>query len=135
MNETVHVFVGEFASRDAACAYTEQQWEPEPADSVSDEAYEAWEERNPSWNLRDDLAPRYLSPDFIETITADDRYEYLSKLLARSEDASHIKIEAGGNTLVLIFSGAFAEFSANVHSTPALKYLGEFPCDLQRWRE
>ncbi len=33
----LHVFAGTFASREEACLYTEEQWEPEPDDSVSDE--------------------------------------------------------------------------------------------------
>src|SRR6187200_3270783 len=109
MNESVHVFVGRFANTEAARAYTEQQWEPEPDDSASDEEYEAWEDRNPSWKLREDIAPIYLSPDFIETVTSHDRYEYLAKLLTDSAAAARIHAADGNaNTLVLVFSGAFA---------------------------
>lgn len=136
MSDSVHVFVGRFSSSDEARAYTEQQWEPEPDDSVSDEEYEDWEDRNPTWKLRDDLAPLYLSPDFIETITSEDRYDYLGKLLNDPAAAAHLQAVAGdANTLVLVFSGAFAEFPPVVKSTPALKYLGEFPCDLKGWRQ
>jgi hypothetical protein len=132
MNESVHVFVGRFANRDEACAYTEEQWEPEPDDSVSDEEYEAWEDRNPSWKLCEDLAPPYLTPDFIETITRGDRYDYLARLLVDPAAARRIEAAAGdANTLVLIFSGAFAEFPTVVTSTPVLMYLGEFRCDLE----
>lgn len=136
MNESVHVFVGRFADRQDACAYTEPQWEPEPDDSVSDEEYEEWEERNPSWKLRDHLGPEYLTPDFIETITDADRFDYLARLVGDSAAAARLKEEAGAaNTLVLVFSGAFGERPPKVRSTPFLTYLGEFACDLKRWRD
>ncbi|HEY1067310.1 MAG TPA: hypothetical protein VGE52_14410 [Pirellulales bacterium] len=136
MNESVHVFVGRLASRAEACLYTEQQWEPEPDESASDEEYEEWEDRNPTWMLKEDLNPPYLSPDFIETITTADRFAYLGRLLTDPQGIEQIEAQGrGSNTLVLIFSGAFAEFPAVMRSTPTLRYLGEFGCDLHKWRE
>jgi hypothetical protein len=34
--------------------------QPEPDESVSDEEYEVWENRNPTWQLRADLDVDYL---------------------------------------------------------------------------
>lgn len=135
MRQTVHVFVGTFASRNAACEYTEEQWEPEPDESVSDEEYEAWEERNPTWKLDDDLDCDYLTGDFVETVTGHDRMEYLARMVTDTNAISEIRKQIGddnANTLVLVFSAAFDGQRANVSSTPLLKYCGEYPCDLAR---
>ena len=125
----VHVFCGSFPDRGAACRYSEPQWEPEPGEDVSDEAYRAWEERNPSWLLRSDLGV-YLDSDFIETIAGDDRYDYLGRLLAEPGAAGQIRDRmcATDNVLVLIFSEALGEFASLLKSTPRLKYCGQFTC-------
>src|SRR5690348_10308557 len=118
MNDYVHVFVGSFANREEACAYTEPQWEPEPDESVSDEEYSAWEERNPIWQMRSELGHPYLDSDFIETIDGSDRYEYLARLLTDSDGIDRIRKIAGGedNILVLIFAEALGGFAARVKS-------------------
>jgi hypothetical protein len=132
MNDHVHVFVGSFESREAACLYTEAQWEAEPPESVSDEEYEEWEDRNPNWPLREDLGGLYLNCDFIETIADDDRYDYLGRYLTESGAIDRVRKAAGTepNILVLIFSGALGGFPAVLKSTPRLLYCGEFACKL-----
>jgi hypothetical protein len=134
MRDTVYVFVGAFDSRDAACQYSEQQWEPEPDVSASDQEYAAWEGRNPTWRLRSDLNCDYLRGDFVETITGDDRYDYLQRMLTKPDSIATIKDRAGGeaNTLVLIFGAAFDGRRASMASTPTLSYCGAYPCDLSR---
>jgi hypothetical protein len=127
MSDTVHVFVGSFSSRDAACLYSEAQWEPEPDETVSDEEYEAWEERNPSWALRNDLDV-YLDSDFIETIYGTERYSYLATLLVDQkaiEDNKKMAAE-NANTLVLISKNALGGFPATMKSTERLTYCGEY---------
>lgn len=108
MNDRVHVFVGAFDSRDAACKYTEEQWEPEPDETVSDQEYRAWEDRNPSWPMRSELGGPYLDSDCIETIDGADRYDYLSGMLTDHGATDRIRALAGDNEniLVLIFSEA-----------------------------
>lgn len=129
--EILHVFAGSFSSREEACCYTEQQWEPEPGDDVSDEAYSAWEDRNPSWRLREDLSIG-LDPDFIETIVGEGRFEYLSGYLVNKGTLDSIRATAGdANVLVLLFPEALRDPEARLSSTPKLKYCGSFQF---RWR-
>ncbi|WP_425617267.1 hypothetical protein NA78x_000940 [Anatilimnocola sp. NA78] len=133
-NDRVHVFSGQFGDREAATRYSEAQWEPEPSDDVSDEEYSAWEDRNPHWQLRDDLG-RYLQSDFIETIFGDDRHQYLATLLVRPTEIHQICRTANSpsDTLVLVFSEALGGFPGEMRSTQALQYLGEFACELKSW--
>ncbi|MEO1522935.1 MAG: hypothetical protein AAFU78_19475 [Cyanobacteria bacterium J06633_2] len=127
MKRMLHVFAGKFASRDEACLYTEPQWEPEPNDTVSDEEYAAWEDRNPIWQFRDDLGDVYLDSDFIETIDGHRRYEYLKSYLVEQNDLRKIEdIAADANILLLIFPDAFGDFEATPHSTPRMVYCGAF---------
>lgn len=132
MNTNVHVFAGSFNSREDACKYTEAQWEPEPDDSVSDEEYRAWEDHNPSWEMREDLGDPYLDSDLIETIDGPDRYEYLSRLLTEPGAIEGIRglAEEGDNILALVFAEAFGGFQTDMKSTPRLKYCGRFSCKL-----
>jgi hypothetical protein len=133
MVKTVHVFAGQFPDRDAACQYTERQWEPEPGASATDEEYAAWEKRNPIWHLRADLGI-YLDSDFVETIDGDSRYEYLQNMLSDEAAIAGIKKKAGGNSnvLVLIFDEALGGFASNVTSTRKLQYCGHFECNLEK---
>ncbi len=128
MSQTVHVFAGEFDSVEEACQYTEEQWEPEPDKSASDEEYSAWEDRNPIWQLRADLDVDYLDGDFIETIDGKDRIEYLERMLTSDEDRQSVRqaIMKEENILVLIFDAAFGGFDARVSSTPRLRYVGAY---------
>ena len=123
----LHVFVGTFASREEACLYTEEQWEPEPDDSVSDEEYAAWEDRNPLWGFRDDVGDVYLDSDFIETIDGHRRYKYLESYLVNGDDLKTIRSAVpDSNILYLIFPDAFGGFDATLRSTPRLTYCGAF---------
>ena len=132
VNQIVHVFSGHFASRQAACLYTEEQWEPEPDDSVSDEVYEAWEARNPTWALRDDLNIDRLDSDFVETITGNDRMTYLEGLLTSDRDRETLRqsIPSSDNTLVLISEATLDGQLANFTSTAQLQYFGAYPCNI-----
>jgi hypothetical protein len=124
----LHVFAGSFASREDACLYTEAQWEPEPDDSVSDEEYTAWEDRNPTWCFQDGLGDDvYLDSDFIETIDGDNRYEYLAGYLVNSGDLDAVRLAAGdANILLLVFPDALGGFDAQLKSTSKLTYCGAF---------
>ena len=127
MIDKLHVFVGKFASRDAACFYSEAQWEPEPDDFVSEDEYAAWEERNPTWGFRDDLGIVYLDSDFIETIDGSGRYDYLSSYLVNNGDIDTIRAAVpAANILLLVFPDAFGGVEATLRSTPQLTYCGAF---------
>ena len=125
-NRKLHVFAGSFASRDVACLYTEQQWEPEPDESATDDEYAAWENRNLTWGLREDLQIG-LDSDFIETIDGDNRYEYLGGYLVNDGDLDSIRKSADdSNILVLMFPDAFHNPKDQLTSTSRMIYCGSF---------
>jgi hypothetical protein len=70
----------------------------------------------------------YLDSDLIETIHGDDRFEYLSKILADDSATNRIRAltNEGENVLVLVFSEALGGFPAEMKSTPRLNYCGQF---------
>ncbi|EMI57711.1 hypothetical protein [Rhodopirellula sallentina] len=123
-NGQLHVFTGTFASRDEACLHSEAQWEPEPDDSVSDEEYAAWEDRNPVWSLRDELGIG-LDSDFIETISGWPRY--VAGYLVNPADMDVVRAKAGdANFAVLIFPDALHDSNSILKSTSKLTYCGAF---------
>lgn len=133
---TVFVFSGQFSSRAEACLYSEPQWEPEPDENATNEDYAAWEDRNPTHQLKRNIN-HYLDHDFIETI--DDmnemsRHQYLEALLKHKNDIETIKaVEPhASNILVLVFREAFDGLDLNVPptSTEELTYCGEYLCFL-----
>jgi hypothetical protein len=132
----VHVFTGEFAHREAACEYSEAQWEPEPDESISDEEYRRWEDRNPTWQMKSDLGGLYLDSDFIETVMSDevDWYKYLGGYLTEPDAAARVLggIDPRANTLVSIFEEALGGHPLNspMKSTAKLAYCGYFACKL-----
>lgn len=124
---TVHVFVGAFSTMEAALQYSEEQWQPAPAAGCSDEVYSAWEDGNPHWAMGDEL-DAYLDSDFIETIGGEDRFQYLSTVIADKASIDHLQAQhaATTNVLVLIFSDALDGFPATLQSTSQLTYCGEY---------
>lgn len=130
-NTKVHIFVGRFPDIETAELYTQEQWEPEPDESVSDEVYQAWEDGNPKWQMSADL-DAYLDSDFIETLPSEGVIEYLKTMISGDAVDSKIaeKIESPDDVVVLIFQQALYESSEKLGSTPRLQYLGEFPCTL-----
>ncbi|WP_130537522.1 hypothetical protein [Thiomicrorhabdus indica] len=122
----VYVFSGEFENIEAACLYSQPQWEPEPDESVSDEEYAAWEDRNPSHELLKNI-DSYLDEDFIETVDLD--FQYLSNIGVAASDIAHIKENVGGaNVFVLIYGQALGGFPLKETpvSNSSLTYCGQF---------
>lgn len=123
----VFVFAGEFKSREDACLYSEPQWEPEPDESVSDEEYMEWEERNPVHGLKDNINT-HLDSDYIETV--DLNYGYLSSLNVKDEDINKLRetILPNFNYMVLVFEDALGgfELDATPCSNRFLKYCGRY---------
>lgn len=116
---------------DQALSYTQGCWEPEPPDSVSDAEYEAWEDRNPVWPLREELDV-YLDSDFIETIVEPDWQSYLKSLI-RDPDQLHTIMERcpeNTNSLVLIYEAARGGYDSVMKSTSKLTLIGKYPCTL-----
>ena len=135
MDTTIHVFAGSFRDRDDACAHALDRWEPEPAQTATDDEYSAWEERNPTRQLKADLGDPYLDHDFIEIIGDGknfSRYDYLRRMLRNPDDIEGIRRSAGAeaNVLVLVFKDALGGFEAHMRSTPRITYCGEFFCSL-----
>lgn len=124
---TIHVFVGTFADRDTAYLYTQEQWQPEPDEGVSDEEYSAWEDANPSWAFRSDLGI-YLDSDFVEERFGDDRFDHLWAEIADLAAIESLREQyaATTNTLVMVGSCALGGFPAELKSTPRLLYCGEY---------
>lgn len=60
-----HLFGANFESEEHAQLYIFEQWEAEPPATASDDEYSAWEERNPTWRLADDLE-FHMDSDFVE---------------------------------------------------------------------
>ena len=130
----VYVFSGKFASRIEACLYSQPQWEPEPDESVSDEEYEEWEDRNPVTRLKENI-DSYLDEDFIETIESSDslsRHKYLSSMLKEASSLGTIEAAEpdGANIFVLIYEDALGGFDLKKEptSTKELSYCGVFDC-------
>jgi len=72
MSKTIHILSGKFASEAHALRYTQEQWEAEPSEGVSDEEYSLWEDRNPSWRLFVELGASHMDSSFVETVYGDD---------------------------------------------------------------
>ncbi|EWH09373.1 hypothetical protein KLA_17294 [Cellulophaga geojensis KL-A] len=126
----VHVFLGEFNSRKEATSYTESYWEPEPDETASDEEYALWENNNPKWKMESDLKC-YLDGDFIETITDENKFEYLCGMIENSEDIKHLKTELKGKELILIFEKAINSENAELKSTDRIEYKGVYESTLK----
>jgi len=126
----VYVFSGRFENIEAACLYSQPQWEPEPDESASDEEYVAWEDRNPSHELLKNI-DSYLDEDFIETVDFD--LNYLSIIGVSASDIDHIKENSGGaNVLVLVYEQALGGFPLKETpvSNSSLTYCGQYQCKI-----
>lgn len=74
-----HLFSAHFASDAEAEKCVFEQWEPEPPETASNEDYLAWENRNPSWLLADELG-FYMDSDFVE-LSKSANIKYLKSLI------------------------------------------------------
>ena len=129
----VHVFVASFPTSGDAQTYTQELWESEPDSSVSDEEYADWEDRNPTWKMRDELGITFLDSDFIEIVWgsagSQDRadWTYLaSQIDSEGADACKAMAPIGSNTLILILEGATGRFPFQFRSTSTLFHCGKF---------
>ncbi|AKS09790.1 hypothetical protein [Pseudomonas trivialis] len=79
---TFHLFGVSFATDAEAQQFAFEQWEPVPPDSATDAEYSAWEVRNPTWRLAEELE-FYMDSDFVEL--AGDPEQVLAQIGSPSE--------------------------------------------------
>lgn len=126
----IGVFTALFASNEEALAFGLPHWEPEPGDDVSDEQYAAWEDRNPIWLMKTELACRHIDSDFVEVVwkSGDEPdWDYLATRLHASQVATIRAGTISANTLVLIDRTAIGDHPVELRSTESLAYHGRYP--------
>jgi hypothetical protein len=79
-----YLFAGTFKNEAEAQEFTFEQWEPEPSPEASDSVYEAWEDRNPTWRLKQELG-FYMDSDFVELATDP---VYIGSLIKNADEKS-----------------------------------------------
>lgn len=131
-----HLFAAHFPSQAEAERFAFEQWEPEPAADASDAEFSAWEARNPSWRLRQELG-YYMDADFVELIGKDDCPQYLDSLIRSDAEQQRLRsrIKAHYSHFIIVGSESIDGDQRSVasgpnqrppQSTPTLDYLGEF---------
>lgn len=131
-----HLFAAHFPSQAEAERFAFEQWEPEPAADASDAQFSAWEARNPSWRLRQELG-YYMDADFVELIDSADGPQYLESLIRSDAEKQQLRtrIDPGYSHYILIGSDSIhgdrqsdapGPNQRPPQSTPTLDYLGEF---------
>ena len=126
----VYVFAGKFENRDEACLYSQPQWEPEPEETVSDEEYAEWEDRNPIHKLKDSIC-QYLDEDFIETV--DLSFSYLTGIGVLESKIDEIRMKVGdANYFVLVYRQAMYGDESGIKpiSNATLKFCGVYDCSI-----
>lgn len=120
----VHLFIGNFNSKEEAVFYTEPTWEPEPDDSASDEEYSEWKNNNPKFKMQQELG---CYSDFIETIT-ENKFNYLKNLITDNDRIKDLEIELNkkSSTLILFFEKAIFDLKQPLKSTDKMKYHGTY---------
>ncbi|UVL59699.1 hypothetical protein LOY54_16775 [Pseudomonas sp. B21-032] len=127
-----HLFAATFESETHARQFAFEQWQPEPPASASAAEFAAWEDRNPSWQLAQELE-WFMDSDFVEL---DESLEYVHSLMAdeaqkaqlcsRSLDAFSHFIIVGDNAIYGDRRSADHSHSRQPQSTATLTYLGHF---------
>ncbi|RMH91899.1 hypothetical protein EA797_03945 [Stutzerimonas zhaodongensis] len=128
-----YLFAGTFKNEAEAQEFTFEQWEPEPSPEASDSVYEAWEDRNPTWRLKQELG-FYMDSDFVELATDP---VYISSLIKNADEKSIFnKLSLSNYSHYIIVStdsiyGDLRTTSNEEHirepeSTASLIFLGKF---------
>lgn len=131
-----HLFAGRFADDQQAQGFAFEQWEPEPDASASNAEYQAWEERNPSWRLEQELG-FYMDSDFIELVSSQDCPQYLESLIRDDAQKQRLRsrVEPGHSHFIIVAqqsiygdrqSTTSGAPQRQPSSTATLDYLGEF---------
>ncbi|ROL70916.1 hypothetical protein BLX41_19775 [Pseudomonas protegens] len=131
-----YLFAARFPNQAEAERFAFEQWEPKPAADASDAEFSAWEARNPSWRLKQELG-YYMDSDFVELIGSEDCPQYLESL-TRSDAGKHqlrTRIDSGYSHFIIVgcesIYGDHKSTSGGANqrqptSTATLDYLGEF---------
>ncbi|MGF6595027.1 hypothetical protein [Pseudomonas sp. 2835] len=127
-----HLFAATFESQTHARQFALEQWQPEPPASASAGEFAAWEERNPSWQLAQELE-WFMDSDFVEL---DESLEYVQSLMADEAQKAQLCSRSLGGFSHFIIVGDNAIYGdrrsadqANLRqpqSTATLTYLGHF---------
>lgn len=127
-----HLFAATFESETHARQFAFEQWQPEPAASASAAEFAAWEERNPSWQLAQELE-LFMDSDFVEL---DESLDYVQSLMADEAQKAQLCSRSLAEFSHFIIVGDNAIYGdrrsadqANLRqpqSTATLTYLGHF---------
>ncbi|AZC26899.1 hypothetical protein [Pseudomonas sessilinigenes] len=124
-----HLFAARFANDTEAALFAFEQWEAEPGPDATDAQYHAWEARNPSWRLRQELGWS-IDSDFVELIPQQGHLEYLESMIrsAAQRQRLHWPVLLQYSHFILVAHAGIAHFgqSLALPSTLSLDYLGEF---------
>ena len=128
-----HLFAARFADDAEAERFAFEQWEPAPAADASDAEFSAWESRNPSWRLNQELG-FYMDSDFVELCTCVDYLDSLvrseaQKALLRSQATkafSHFILVGSQSIYGDKRSATSGPNQRQPENTATLDYLGEF---------
>ncbi|MGE8392411.1 hypothetical protein HFV04_023940 [Pseudomonas sp. BIGb0427] len=127
-----HLFAATFESETHARQFAFEQWQPEPPASASAAEFAAWEDRNPSWQLAQELE-LFMDSDFVELDASLDYVQSLmadeaqkAQLCSRSLDAFSHFIIVGDNAIYGDRRSADHSRSRQPQSTATLTYLGHF---------
>ncbi|NER59933.1 hypothetical protein G3435_08050 [Pseudomonas sp. MAFF212428] len=133
-----HLFGANFASGEEAALYAFEQWEPEPPEAATEAQYSAWEYRNPTWRMADELEYR-IDSDFVELADALD--SVISQMRSAVEQAEVSAKGSAFSHFIMIGTHSSAIWhdlrapSSQVkpvtrlpESTATLTYLGKYNC-------
>ena len=127
-----HLFAATFESETHARQFAFEQWQPEPPASASAAEFAAWEDRNPSWQLAQELE-WFMDSDFVEL---DESLDYVQSLMADEAQKAQLcsRSLAGFSHFIIVGDNAIygdrrsADHSQSrqPQSTATLTYLGHF---------
>ena len=132
-----YLFAGKFKNEAEAQEFAFEQWEPEPSTDASDSDYEAWEERNPTWRLKQELG-FCMDSDFIELATdlvyisslIQSKYEQYILNNKFSENYSHYIIVGAESIYGDLRTTPNEKQPREPESTESLIYLGKFNTEI-----
>lgn len=133
-----HLFGANFASDEEAKLYAFEQWEPEPPETATEAEYSAWEDRNPTSRMADELEFR-IDSDFVELPGGLD--SVISQMRSPEEQAEVSAKGSAFSHFVMIGTNSSAIWddlrspSTQVEpvtrlpeSTATITYLGKYNC-------
>lgn len=127
-----HLFAATFESETHARQFAFEQWQPEPPADASSAEFAAWEDRNPTWRLAQELE-FFMDSDFVEL---DESLEYVQSLVANEAQKALLCSRSLGGFSHFIIVGdnaIYGDRRSPDHSNPrqpqstaTLTYLGHF---------